>query len=76
MVECLALRVLVHDPIDEGDVEIGVLGRAAGGHVRPPTLRQELLDRGVSNLEGQDRARVDVAADVLLGGERGPGREQ
>src|SRR5258708_15224855 len=51
-IECLALRVPVHDPVDEGDAEIDVLGRASGGHVRLPTPCQELLDRGVRDLEG------------------------
>ena len=41
--ERLARRVLVHDPIDEGDAEIDVLGRAGGDHVRLPTVTRPNL---------------------------------
>ena len=60
--ERLARRVLVHDPIDEGDAEIDVLGRAGGDHVRLPTVRQELLHRGkpfsISSLGSYSTATV------------------
>jgi hypothetical protein len=74
--EGLALRVLVDDPIDKGNAEIDVLAGTGDGHVRLPATRQELLHRGVCNLERQDRAHIDVATDVLLGGEHGLGRKQ
>src|SRR5437870_3241910 len=64
----LALGVMCREPINKGKAQIDVFGRTAGGHIKLPTFRQELLDRGLRSLEGQGRARVDVAANELFGG--------
>src|SRR5262245_48919744 len=43
---------MCREPINKGKAQIDVFGRTAGGHVKLPTFRQELLDRGPRSFEG------------------------
>src|SRR5262245_17652179 len=43
---------MCREPINKGKAQIDVFGRTAGVHVKLPTFRQELLDRGPRSFEG------------------------